>query len=121
DEPTAGMAALARRQMWHLLKNLNGQNLTILLTTHYMEEAESLCGRVGMMRDGKLEEIDSPRHMIETLGRYAVDQTTEEGIQSRFFHNKEEAIAYLAGLNGETAMRNTTLEDVFLSAAENHS
>ncbi len=49
DEPTAGMDALARRQMWTLLKKLNHQNLTILLTTHYMEEAESLCDRVGFM------------------------------------------------------------------------
>ena len=49
DEPTAGMDALARRQMWNLLKKLNQQNLTILLTTHYMEEAESLCDRVGFM------------------------------------------------------------------------
>ena len=49
DEPTAGMDALARRQMWNLLKKLNHQNLTILLTTHYMEEAELLCDRVGFM------------------------------------------------------------------------
>ena len=47
DEPTAGMDALARRQMWNLLKKLNHQNLTILLTTHYIEEAEVLCYRVG--------------------------------------------------------------------------
>ena len=45
DEPTAGMDALSRRQMWNLLRQLNDHNLTILLTTHYMEEAESLCQR----------------------------------------------------------------------------
>ena len=47
DEPTAGMDALARRQMWNLLKRLNRNHMTILLTTHYMEEAEILCDRVG--------------------------------------------------------------------------
>ena len=47
DEPTAGMDALSRRQMWNLLRKLNEKNLTILLTTHYMEEAQNLCNRVG--------------------------------------------------------------------------
>ncbi|MCC8138584.1 MAG: ABC transporter ATP-binding protein [Clostridiales bacterium] len=117
DEPTAGMDALARRQMWNLLKKLNGQNLTILLTTHYMEEAESLCGRVALMLEGKLEETDTPGHMIDALGRYAVDQTTEDGIESRFFEKREDAIAYLSGLSGESALRNTTLEDVFVRRA----
>lgn len=55
DEPTAGMDALSRRQMWNLLRQLNGKNLTILLTTHYMEEAQSLCNRVALMDHGKLE------------------------------------------------------------------
>ena len=49
DEPTAGMDALSRRQMWNLLRKLNGKNLTILLTTHYMEEAQNLCSRVALM------------------------------------------------------------------------
>ena len=57
DEPTAGMDALSRRQMWNLLRKLNGKNLTILLTTHYMEEAQNLCNRVALMDHGKLEEI----------------------------------------------------------------
>ena len=85
DEPTAGMDALARRQMWNLLKKLNQRNLTILLTTHYMEEAESLCDRVGFMCRGVLEETDTPRHMIELLGRYAVDETTGDGVRSHYF------------------------------------
>lgn len=114
DEPTAGMDALARRQMWNLLKKLNQQNLTILLTTHYMEEAESLCDRVGFMCHGVLEETDTPQHMIKQLGRYTVDETGPDGMKSRYFHRKEEAIQYLTDSDCETALRNTTLEDVFL-------
>lgn len=114
DEPTAGMDALARRQMWNLLKKLNQQNLTILLTTHYMEEAESLCDRVGFMCNGILEEPDTPKHMIKQLGRYTVDETTPDGVKSSYFSGKEEAIRYLSDSSRETALRNTTLEDVFL-------
>lgn len=114
DEPTAGMDALARRQMWNLLKQLNERKLTILLTTHYMEEAETLCDRVGFMCSGRLEETDSPKHMIEAFGRYAVDETGTDGICSRYFRQKEEAIRYLSALPGEAALRSTTLEDVFL-------
>lgn len=114
DEPTAGMDALARRQMWNLLKKLNQRNLTILLTTHYMEEAESLCDRVGFMCRGVLEETDTPRHMIKLLGRYAVDETTGDGVRSHYFSRKEEAIRYLSDSPWETTLRSTTLEDVFL-------
>lgn len=114
DEPTAGMDALARRQMWNLLKKLNQQNLTILLTTHYMEEAESLCDRVGFMCRGVLRETDTPRHMIEVLGRYAVDETKPDGVRCQYFSEKEEAIRYLSDSPYETSLRNTTLEDVFL-------
>lgn len=114
DEPTAGMDALARRQMWNLLKKLNQQNLTILLTTHYMEEAESLCDRVGFMCRGVLRETDTPRHMIEMLGRYAVDETEPDGVRCHYFSGKEEAIRYLSDSPYETSLRNTTLEDVFL-------
>lgn len=114
DEPTAGMDALSRRQMWNLLRRLNEKNLTILLTTHYMEEAQVLCDRLAMMNKGKLEEVGTPKAFIEQLGPYAVDETTEEEVQSRFFSTKEEAIAYLSGLKGQTTLRDTTLEDVFI-------
>lgn len=120
DEPTAGMDALSRRQMWNLLRKLNQEKLTILLTTHYMEEAESLCGRVALMYRGKLEKVDTPRAMIEGLGQFAVDETAEDGVTSRYFPLREEAVRYLSSLAGQTTLRSTTLEDVFLSRAGKH-
>lgn len=118
DEPTAGMDAISRRQMWNLLRQLNDRNLTILLTTHYMEEAESLCQRVAFMDRGKLEEINEPKRMVKQLGHYAVDLMTPEGLKSQYFRERKEAIEYLSHVEGQTALRNTTLEDVFVARAE---
>lgn len=118
DEPTAGMDALSRRQMWSLLKKLNEKKLTIMLTTHYMEEAQSLCERVAMLDKGKLTRVSTPQNMIEKLGVYTVDVMTEEGMQSHFFAGKDEAVAFVAGASEETVMRSTTLEDVFVEQAK---
>lgn len=120
DEPTAGMDPLSRRQMWNLLRKLNGQNLTILLTTHYIEEAQSLCDRVALMDKGRLEEVNTPAEFIEKLGAYAVDEMNADGIQSHYFHDRAEAIQYLSGLQGKSSLRDTTLEDVFLERAGKH-
>ncbi|MEH2960040.1 ABC transporter ATP-binding protein [Candidatus Merdisoma sp. JLR.KK006] len=114
DEPTAGMDAISRRQMWGLLRQLNEQGLTILLTTHYIEEAQSLCSRVALMNGGKLNEIDTPAHLIENLGAYAIDETLPEGLHSRYFHERSEAIACLSSLTSQCTLRDTTLEDVFV-------
>ena len=120
DEPTAGMDALSRRQMWNLLRKLNGKNLTILLTTHYMEEAQSLCGRVALMDHGKLEEINTPSGLIDSLGKYTVDEMLPEETKSHYFHHRQEAIEFLSGLTGQAALRETTLEDVFVERAGRH-
>ncbi|MDO5539456.1 MAG: ABC transporter ATP-binding protein [Eubacteriales bacterium] len=120
DEPTAGMDALSRRQMWNLLRQLNEKNLTILLTTHYMEEAQNLCQRVALMDKGKLEEINTPSGLIEALGTYAVDEVTAQGVRSRYFHERREAISYLESISGQTTLRDTTLEDVFVERAGRH-
>ncbi len=114
DEPTAGMDAFSRRQMWNLLRQLHEKNLTLLLTTHYIDEAESLCQRVAIMDKGKLDVIDTPRHLIDELGRFAVDKTSQEGLVSKYFNDRAEAIRFLSESEGELAMRNTTLEDVFV-------
>lgn len=120
DEPTAGMDALSRRQMWNLLRQLNEKKLTILLTTHYMEEAQNLCQRVALMDKGKLEEINTPQGLIDELGPYAVDEMTEKGTASRYFHERKDAIAYLSEISGQSTLRDTTLEDVFVERAGRH-
>lgn len=120
DEPTAGMDALSRRQMWNLLRKLNGKNLTILLTTHYMEEAQNLCSRVALMDHGKLEEVNTPAGLIDSLGNYTVDEFAGDETHNHYFHSREEAIAYLSGLSGQASLRETTLEDVFVERAGRH-
>ncbi|MDO4312782.1 MAG: ABC transporter ATP-binding protein [Eubacteriales bacterium] len=117
DEPTAGMDALSRRQMWSLLKSLNEQKLTILLTTHYMEEAEALCKRVAMMNHGRIEEINSPDGFIRELGNYAIDETTANGMVTHYFHQKKDALTFADRTDHSFKLRDTTLEDVFVERA----
>lgn len=115
DEPTAGMDALSRRQMWNLLKQLHSKNLTILLTTHYIDEAETLCDRVALINKGKLDVIDKPKALIGELGAFTVDEISRENLSSKYFATKEDAIAYLSSCDSDATLRNSTLEDVFLS------
>ena len=117
DEPTAGMDALSRRQMWNLLRQVNNRNMTIVLTTHYIEEAQALCDRVALLNSGKLQKIGSPAVLIDELGSFAVDRMAEDGLITRYFHKREDAIAYLESEDGEAAFRSTTLEDVFVDCA----
>ncbi|MCR4963926.1 MAG: ABC transporter ATP-binding protein [Firmicutes bacterium] len=117
DEPTAGMDALSRRQMWSLLRQVNGRNMTIVLTTHYMEEAQALCGRVALINKGALQKLDTPTGLIDELGKFAVDETTENGLKSSYFHDREKAIAYLSQAGAQATFRATTLEDVFVECA----
>ena len=114
DEPTAGMDAISRRQMWNLLRQLHSRNITILLTTHYIDEAQSLCDRVALIDHGHLDIVDAPQALIDALGPFAVDKSTEEQLVSKYFHDKQSAIQYLSESDEDMTMRNTTLEDVFV-------
>jgi ABC-2 type transport system ATP-binding protein len=117
DEPTAGMDALSRRQMWNLLRQVNRRDMTIILTTHYIEEAQALCDRVALINRGKLQKLNTPLGLIDELGAYAVDETSEDGLKSRFFNDRDEAIAYLSQAGETASFRATTLEDVFVECA----
>lgn len=118
DEPTAGMDALSRRQMWNLLRQVNGNHhMTIVLTTHYMEEAQALCDRVALMNRGHLQKLAAPQALINELGTFSVDVPSETGLQTRYFHERSEAIAYLEKCESMASLRATTLEDVFVDCA----
>lgn len=67
DEPTTGLDPKARREMWQLVKKISAEGITIVLTTHYMEEAEYLCHRVAIMDQGQILEIDEPKKLIDRL------------------------------------------------------
>lgn len=64
DEPTTGLDPQSRRQMWNIVKELQARGKTILLTTHYMEEAQTLCDRVAVMDSGTIIALDSPQALI---------------------------------------------------------
>ena len=117
DEPTAGMDALSRRQMWNLLKQVNNKDMTILLTTHYIEEAEALCDRVAMINRGRLQKLDSPQALIRELGEFTVDETGESGLRSTHFASRNDAIRFLETTGADSVFRQTTLEDVFIEIA----
>ncbi|MEE9524620.1 MAG: ABC transporter ATP-binding protein [Thermodesulfovibrionales bacterium] len=68
DEPTTGLDPHSRRDVWDKLNHLKFKNTTLLLTTHYMEEAEKLCDRVAIMDSGKIITIDTPENLVDTHG-----------------------------------------------------
>lgn len=69
DEPTAGVDVEMRRGMWDFLEELNTQGRTIILTTHYLEEAEQLCNRIGIIHNGKIVENTSKRELLRKLDK----------------------------------------------------
>jgi len=88
DEPTTGLDPAARRQMWQLIKDINAQGITVVLTTHYMEEAEYLCHRVAILDQGRILEIDEPKKLIDRLSDTTqISFFTENKIDQQFFQN----------------------------------
>ncbi len=67
DEPTTGLDPQARRSLWDLIKNIREQGTTVIITTHYMDEAEYLCDRIAIIDAGKIVALDSPDKLIDNL------------------------------------------------------
>jgi ABC-2 type transport system ATP-binding protein len=67
DEPTTGLDPQARRNLWELVEHIRDMGVTVILTTHYMEEAELLCDRVAIMDQGDIKIIDTPKNLVKQL------------------------------------------------------
>ena len=92
DEPTTGLDPQARRNLWNLIKDIREAGTTVILTTHYMDEAEQLCDRIAIMDEGKIIVMDSPDNMI--------DQLLESGFQKKSVQkqaNLEDVFLHLTG------------------------
>lgn len=80
DEPTAGVDVEMRRGMWDFLKELNSQGRTIILTTHYLEEAEQLCNQIAIITNGKIVENTSKRELLRKLDKETFIFDTKEAV-----------------------------------------
>ena len=118
DEPTVGLDVQIRRRMWDLIRSLSRNGTTIFLTTHYIEEAEALCQRVGIVHQGHLIALGKPSELRQTVGMVTVE-ILAEGASTRYEHftDREAANHYVHGLSSEgktIIIRDSSLEDVFV-------
>jgi ABC-2 type transport system ATP-binding protein len=116
DEPTVGLDPQARRRLWEIIQRLNQQGMTMLLTTHYMEEVEYLCDRIGVLDQGKLIELGTLDQLRQRHGQGIVMTQRGDRWDYRFFPTLEAANVYLAEQPDKTGMmaRPSNLEDIFV-------
>jgi len=143
DEPTTGLDPQARRNVWSIIERLKEQGKTVILTTHYMEEAETLCDRVAIMDHGKIIAMGSPRELIAQAGFESKveigeppaalrDAIEELGLPARISQQDRKLILHTAEAPrvlrevtrvaaekeielGDITVTSATLEDLFLS------
>jgi ABC-2 type transport system ATP-binding protein len=114
DEPTVGLDAGWRRRIWDLLRDLNERGLTIFLTTHYLEEAQILCRRVGLIDEGKLQKTGEPEQIIAGVGKFVLEYFQNGETRQQFFNTKDEAVLAAKPISGGFKVREANLEDAFI-------
>ncbi len=138
DEPTAGVDVELRQTLWQFIAKLNKQGSTVLLTTHYLEEAEALCGRVAMLKAGQVVALEKTSALLKAASsnvlRFKIDSELPKELASQAritgrivqfpAHNAQEIENYLAavrqaGLHAEDVeIRKADLEDVFIEVMQ---
>jgi ABC-2 type transport system ATP-binding protein len=84
DEPTAGVDVELRQSLWKFISRLNQDGHTILLTTHYLEEAESLCGRIAMLKSGQVVALDTTQNLLARYGSHKAQAGQEVDLEDVF-------------------------------------
>lgn len=113
DEPTVGIDPKVRRDIWDFLHRQNQEGKTIILTTHYIEEAQQLCNYVMMMDAGKIFRKDTPKALIDEIGAFKVTYDKNGSMETEFFRTIAEAKERLERLEVPASIVPSTLEDVF--------
>jgi ABC-2 type transport system ATP-binding protein len=107
DEPTTGLDPQARRQLWDLIEEFKRAGRTILLTTHYMDEAERLCERVAIMDHGKIIALGSPRELVASIGVEHVVEFSFDGLAVDGLAQRLDS----AGLRGIEGVRDVRVDN----------
>jgi ABC-2 type transport system ATP-binding protein len=114
DEPTAGLDAVSRRRVWGLIRGMCEMGSTVFFTTHYIEEAEQLSDRVGILDHGRLIAEGSPAELVGEVGHVAIEVDDADGPNVLFFETREQAAQHIARHPVNAQIRDTNLEDVFI-------
>ena len=123
DEPTAGLDPRSRLDLWDLLRSYRRRGAAVLLTTHYLEEAEALCDRVGIIQNGRLLALDTVDNLRAAHGfnykityESAGSTTTMYGADDRSLVQEVQAKGF-----DQYAVSRATLEDVYLALTEENA
>ena len=115
DEPSIGLDPQIRRQMWDLIRKARIDGRTVVITTHYIEEAEILCDRVGVLAKGRLIALDSPAGLKTQVGEYVVEFVNGEGrLIQHMRKSRAEAQEVAIQIENGVTIRRSNLEDVFI-------
>jgi ABC-2 type transport system ATP-binding protein len=114
DEPTTGLDPQSRRQLWEVLERFRAKGGTILITTHYMDEAHQLCDRVGIMDQGKLIALGTPRELVASLGaEHVVEFALQNG--SRVEHAVLSTLPGVRDVRTDEALTHLSTSEVHLT------
>ena len=115
DEPSIGLDPQIRRQMWDMIRKTKKAGRTVVMTTHYIEEAEALCDRVGILTRGQLIALGSPDQLKNSVGKYIVEFIDADGrLQQKICKSREAALDAAREQNTRVTIRRSNLEDVFI-------
>jgi ABC-2 type transport system ATP-binding protein len=115
DEPSIGLDPQIRRQIWDMIRKTRIDGRTVVITTHYIEEAEALCDRVGILSKGKLIALDSPENLKAMVGKYTVEFINGDGkLIQHICRDREAAHGFARESETPVTIRKSNLEDVFI-------
>ena len=105
DEPTAGVDVELRQSLWAFIRRLNHDGHTVMLTTHYLEEAEALCSRIAMMKSGRIVALDTKRNLLSRFAGITV-RLSARRLPQRWYDNvlRQEEGLFLLGLTSHAAL-----------------